>query len=103
MSQRSEEGVSERGGDASTDMSASTPPEAAGSTAALETGLPGFRALDERAIEKVEAVGVDSGATLVKLCVRDASRRDPFRDLALAFDRARAGLARAPRPAIGSA
>jgi type II pantothenate kinase len=61
--------MSDRADDASNVASSSTPP---GAGAAIpEEGLPGFRVLDERTLASAQAVGVDSGATLVKICVED--------------------------------
>jgi len=58
----------ERPSDLSSTSSPSTPPGA-------EERLAGYHELDESALEKAEAIGIDSGATLVKLAVQDSSRR----------------------------
>lgn len=70
MSERAERDPSE-----TPSAHASTPPalEAGGPRlhASVEAGLPGFHVLDEDGVRAAEAIGVDSGATLVKLSVLD--------------------------------
>jgi type II pantothenate kinase len=53
-------------------------PSSSSTPATPEVGLPGFRELDEASLEKAVAIGVDSGATLVKLAIEDSSREIHF-------------------------